>query len=64
MNVYEEMWKELKARIGLAGQYSLRQEVLLQDVANLIVAYENHFAEKIKEEQDKEIKEETGLDPL
>lgn len=64
MDVYETMWKEFKSRIALAKEYSIRQDLSIQDVINLIVAYENHFAEELKEAENEKVKEDTGLDPL
>ena len=64
MEVYEEMWKSMVQRLINANQYSIRQDVTVQDIINLMAAFEEHFADELKELEDKEIKDELDLDPV
>jgi hypothetical protein len=58
MDVYEEMWKGLITRLLNAQKFSIRQEVTIQDMMNLMGAFEEHYSVQLKELEDKQIEEE------
>lgn len=68
MNIYEEMWKLFINKIVMAKTHSLEQEVKYDTIIELLRLIETSNVELIqeyqKEKEDKEIKDETGLDPL
>ena len=62
MNEYETLWNEFKNRLAMAREYSIRQDVTIEHVMQLAIAYENHF---IKPKEDKGLEEfldEKGLE--
>ena len=61
-NEYEILWNEFKNRIALAKEYSIRQDLAIDHIIELIVVYEKHFIKP--KDVNAEIKEELGFDPI
>lgn len=61
-NEYEELWKAFKIRIINAREFSLRNDVTLEQLLQVMQAYENHFIKPKEEAELKEFLEEKGLE--
>ena len=57
MDVFEQMWTELLQRLVLANQWSIRKDVLIQDMINLMAAYEEHFKDEVEKTRTSEKEE-------
>lgn len=49
MDVFEEMWLELRQRIEQANYWSVNKTLTYQDMLNLLSSYESHFEQAINE---------------
>ena len=57
MDVFEKMWTEFLQRLVLANQWSIRKEVFIQDVINLMASYEEHFKDEVEKSRSNEKEE-------